>query len=207
MAKALEMNYGNVREMKKNGWTAEDFEALKIAPRTKEAALPNGPEGGFVWPCVNGKRLLYTFFNEKERELYRPWYNAHHPKDGTTSKSSAGKSNKIDNEAWLKLYQEIAALDNNAVAMDLLSKMMPESLVTPEMKVFGKILSDEDKAALTKEPLPLYRVLFRYPSGRMNDKVVDRKSALTIALDDETFEQRFQVADIQQFIDAGYIRG
>lgn len=199
--KTLDINYGNVDQMLQNGWTKEDFEELKVAPRSREAALPNGPEGEFVWPLVDGKRLLYTFFNEKERELYRPWYKSHH--SGTTS---TGKTKStVDNESWLKLYTEISALDKNGAAMATLMKMMPASVVTPEMRIFGKVLSDEDKAALVKAPVPLYRVLFRYPGNKMDESVSTRKEALMKSIEDEKYVQAYLVSDVQEFIDAGYI--
>lgn len=119
--KLLDANYAKVEDMKKAGWTDSELESLKTAPRSRAAACAN-PNGAFTWPLVDGYRLLYSFFTREEKDLYNPWYKAHH--QGTTEQK--------------KLWDELlAATSNNARAHALAIALMPKPKNGPLQKLFG----------------------------------------------------------------------
>lgn len=65
--KKLDKVYKNVDEMKAAGFTDQDLNELKNAPRSKNEDF----EHGHTWfPEVNGFRIPYTCWNQQERDHY-----------------------------------------------------------------------------------------------------------------------------------------
>lgn len=127
----LDANYAKVEDMKKAGWTDSELESLKAAPRTRAAACDD-PNGAFTWPLVDGHRLLYSFFTREEKDLYNPWYKAHH--QGTTSGGTSAKMTPEQKKLWDEL---LAATSKNARAHELVIALMPKPKNGPLQKLFG----------------------------------------------------------------------
>ena len=77
--KKLDKVYKNVDEMKAAGFTAQDLDAIKNAPRSKNEDYENDHSW---FPEVNGFKLIYTLWTDAEREHYRA-YKARHTGSGT----------------------------------------------------------------------------------------------------------------------------
>ena len=178
MARTLDMNYGNVSQMKVQGWTEDDFAALKVASRSRDAAITDGK---FVWPLVNGYRLLYTFFNEQERQIYMAWYKAQPCHKGTTGSKHAPA---IDTQLYLECVKWI---QENHGSLPKCFLKLGASVVDqmPELKYFGKLPKKD-------EQWPAYQVMFG-----MNPNIVNRAAALAAMAEDEKLEPKFTMAELE----------
>lgn len=142
--RTLEKDYTNVKEMIADGWTQEEMEALKTAERSRAAACadPNGP---YTWPKVNGHKILYSFFNREEKDLYNPWYRAHH--SGTSSGSQMTEEKK---KQWQELL-DYADSKKDPVLKQKILELMPKPKNSAMQKLFGVDTVAELKSKVTLE--------------------------------------------------------
>lgn len=147
--KTLNKNYKNVAEMTADGWTKEEMEELKTAERSRAASCidPNGP---FTWPLVNGYKILYSFFTREEKDLYNPWYKAHHQNTSSGSQMTEEKKKQ-----WQELL-ELADKTGDTVLKQKILELMPKPKNSAMQKLFGVDTVTELKSKVTLEWI-LYR--------------------------------------------------
>ena len=148
--RTLNKNYKNVAEMTADGWTKEEMEELKTAERSRAASCidPNGP---FTWPLVNGYKILYSFFTREEKDLYNPWYKAHH--SGTSSSGSQMTEEK--KKQWQELLDYVEST-GDAVLKQKVLELMPKPKNSAMQKLFGVDTVAELASKVTLEWI-LYR--------------------------------------------------
>lgn len=183
----LDFNYQNAEAMVKAGWTADELNALKVAPRSRAAALVDGK---FVWPLVDDHRLLYSLFNKEEKDLYQQ--SRKDPSTGTrrSSSSSPAQMDEATKQLWNDLYLKVKGTD----AIKAFYKLCP--LFDESMPVY-KLFEDFEKP---EEPVSAYWVMFRSDKGRNENRQLTRKDALKWAIEDETVQQVCTVEEVRAWV-------
>ena len=182
--KKLDANYTNAAAMVAAGWTAEDMNALKTAPRSRPGALVNGR---FQWPLVDGYRLLYSLFTDEEKKMYTAGRN-NNAGHSTTSPAQMDDATKA---LWNSIF---AKVKDDAESKEAFYKLCP--LFNTDMPIF-KLFADYE---LPAEPVTKEWIMFRKDGKRFEDCSIDRKTVLTAAIDDETVEQVMSVEQVTALI-------
>lgn len=143
----LDRDYKNITEMKAApfNWTDEELEALKTAPRTREAFCAER-DGKFVWPLVDGHRILFGLFTRQEKD----YYHLHRYTDEHKKRSSAPDYSK-----WADLL-EFAKSTGDEAMIKKITEMMPRKKDSRISKLF-----DVDDVSLLTSKVTLDWILYR----------------------------------------------
>lgn len=136
----LEKKYQNLDEMKADGWTDKEIEALVNGPRTQEASLSED-HMKFVWPKIDGQPVCGTsLLNKVEKEMYYVYKKAR-----KAANPEPRTSKPIENkEMWDALIEKC---QGDAEALALVLQLMPQRKNSTVEKLFGES-NPRDKVSL-----------------------------------------------------------
>lgn len=128
-------NFKNIAALTADGWTTEDLEAVKTAPRSREANFENGKT---IFPQVGGGNLLYSLWNEDEKKMYREYRKAGNSGSDTTRTRSSSASVDPEKLAMAKeLGEYLAGLGVDEEHMEMFWKLAPHSVDAELVKLLG----------------------------------------------------------------------
>lgn len=151
-------SYVNKAEMLADGWTEEEIIALSKEPRTSK---PNDSTDRFIWPEVDGVKILYCAFTKEEKMAYTSWRKA---KTGTDTE---GK--KVQSEIWDRLEKAVAEIPE---ALELVKQLRPVRRDSILYKLFGT----DNVGSVPK--CTLEWIMFRSPQGEWYDNPMLPKEEL-----------------------------
>ena len=167
--KKLNRKYSSVKEMKNDGWTDEELQALANGPRSKAASWDE-EHTYFRWPSIDGISIvgLFSLLTREEKDAYNKYHSKHKP----TGLGSGSSSNKELLEKWSRLEE---FCKDKPEALTLIAEMKPKSKFNLIEEMFGV-----DSIQQLKSKVSLAYVMYR---GKDNE-FIETEDASKVTLKD-----------------------
>jgi len=131
----------SVAQLKANGWTDAEIEALAKAPRSKEADYDDACTY-FRWPSINGKSTVgfFTALNRTEKDAYNAYHKQHQTGEG---RSSGPRVSEETLAKVAKLREQLTKLKVDEATMALFEEIVPQPPKPKGVQVVaGDVLTD-----------------------------------------------------------------